>query len=54
MPSNTKEPLKSIQVKFPESKKNEIKAFASARGLTIHQLVLDMFEAYKNQVTAKK
>jgi predicted DNA binding CopG/RHH family protein len=49
MPSTNNEPLKTIQVKFPESKKNEIKAYASAHGLTLHQLVLDMFEAYKKQ-----
>lgn len=45
--SQMKEGYKSIQLRFPEEKKNEIKAFAAARGLTIHQLVLDMFEAYK-------
>ena len=53
MPSHVKEPLKTIQVKFPESKKNEIKSFAAARGLTIHQLILNMFEAFKKQEEEK-
>jgi len=52
--SSVKDGYKAIQLRFPEEKKNEIKAFASARGLTIHQLVLDMFEAYKKQEERKE
>ncbi len=54
MPSHDREPTKAIQVRFPESKKNELKAFAAARGITIQQLILNMFDIYKKQEERKE
>lgn len=47
MLSDKKEPTKLLQAKIPESKKNEIKAYAAARGLSFHDFLLAMFEDYK-------
>ena len=47
MPDEVKEPVKLLQAKIPESKRNEIKAYAAARGISFHQLLLNMFEEYK-------
>ena len=52
--SSIKDGYKTIQLRFPEDKKNEIKSFAAQNGLTIHQLVLNMFEAYKKQNKEEK
>jgi hypothetical protein len=38
-----------IQLKIPESKRNEFKAYAALRGRTMNALFLDMFEEYKGR-----
>jgi len=39
---------KPLQLKLPESKKNEYKAFAAIRGRSMNDLFLEMFEEYKS------
>ena len=39
--------IKPIQLKIPESSKNEFKAYAAMRGLAMNDLFLQMFEEYK-------
>ena len=41
--------IKPLQLKIPESKKNEFKAYAALRGRSMNALFLDMFEEYKNK-----
>ena len=41
--------IKPLQLKIPEVKKNEFKAYAAMRGLSMNTLFLDMFEQYKKQ-----
>ena len=40
--------IKPLQLKIPESKKNEFKAYAAMRGRSMNVLFLDMFEQYKD------
>jgi len=40
--------IKPLQLKIPESKKNEYKAFAAMRGRSMNELFLEMFEQYKS------
>lgn len=40
--------IKPIQLKIPEGKKNEFKAFAAMRGRSMNDLFLEMFEQYKS------
>ena len=39
--------IKPIQLKIPEASRNEFKAYAAMRGLTMNALFLDMFAEYK-------
>ena len=39
--------IKPIQLKIPESSKNEFKAYAAMRGLAMNELFLQMFDEYK-------
>ena len=39
--------IKPIQLKIPESSKNEFKAYAAMRGLAMNDLFLQMFDEYK-------
>ena len=39
--------IKPLQLKIPEGKKNEFKAYAAMRGRSMNALFLDMFEQYK-------
>jgi len=39
--------IKPLQLKIPEGKKNEFKAYAAMRGRSMNMLFLDMFEEYK-------
>ena len=39
--------IKPIQLKIPEIKKNEFKAYAAMRGRSMNDLFLEMFEEYK-------
>jgi hypothetical protein len=39
--------IKPLQLKIPESRKNEFKAYAAMRGRSMNALFLDMFEQYK-------
>ncbi len=39
---------KPLQLKLPETKKNEYKAFAAIRGRSMNDLFLEMFEEYKS------
>ena len=41
--------IKPIQLKIPEDKKNEFKAYAAMRGRSMNALFLDMFEEYKEK-----
>lgn len=41
--------IKPLQLKIPESKKNEFKAYAAMRGRSMNALFLDMFEEYKSK-----
>ena len=41
--------IKPLQLKVPESKKNEFKAYAAMRGRSMNALFLDMFEEHKNK-----
>jgi NRPS condensation-like uncharacterized protein len=38
-----------IQLKIPETSKNEFKAYAAMRGKTMNVLFLEMFEEYKKE-----
>ena len=40
---------KPLQLKIPESKRNEFKAYAAMRGKAMNELFLEMFEKYKNE-----
>lgn len=40
--------IKPLQLKIPEGKKNEFKAYAAMRGRSMNALFLDMFEQYKD------
>ena len=40
--------IKPIQLKIPENKKNEFKAYAAIRGRSMNTLFLEMFEEYKS------
>ncbi len=40
--------IKPLQLKIPENKKNEFKAYAAMHGRSMNALFLDMFEEYKN------
>ena len=39
--------IKPLQLKIPESSKNEFKAYASIHGKTMAHMFLDMFEEHK-------
>ncbi len=39
--------IKPIQLKVPEGKKNEFKAYAATKGRSMNDLFLEMFEEYK-------
>jgi hypothetical protein len=41
--------IKPIQLKIPESSKNEFKAYAAMRGRSMNALFLDMFAEYKEK-----
>ena len=41
--------IKPLQLKIPESKRNEFKAFAAMRGKSMNTLFIEMFEEYKKQ-----
>jgi hypothetical protein len=41
--------IKPLQLKIPEGKKNEFKAYAAMHGLSMNALFLDMFEEYKEK-----
>ena len=41
--------IKPLQLKIPESRKNEFKAYAAMRGRSMNALFLDMFEEYKEK-----
>ena len=41
--------IKPIQLKIPESSKNEFKAYAAMRGLAMNDLFLQMFNEYKEK-----
>lgn len=41
--------IKPLQLKIPEGKKNEFKAYAAMHGRSMNALFLDMFEEYKAQ-----
>jgi len=41
--------IKPVQLKIPEDKKNEFKAYAAMRGRSMNALFLDMFEEYKER-----
>lgn len=41
--------IKPIQLKIPESIKNEFKAYAAMRGLAMNDLFLKMFREYKSK-----
>ena len=41
--------VKPLQLKLPEHKKNEYKAFAAIRGIAMNDLFLEMFEEYKEK-----
>lgn len=43
--------IKPLQLKIPESKKNEFKAYAAMRGRSMNALFLDMFDEYKSNNT---
>lgn len=38
--------IKPLQLKIPESKKNEFKAYSAMRGKSMNALFLEMFEEY--------
>ncbi|VAW42621.1 hypothetical protein MNBD_GAMMA01-1394 [hydrothermal vent metagenome] len=40
--------IKPLQLKIPEGRKNEFKAYAAMRGRSMNALFLDMFEEYKD------
>ena len=40
--------IKPLQLKIPESKKNEFKAYAAMSGRSMNALFLDMFDQYKS------
>ena len=41
--------IKPLQLKIPEGKKNEFKAYSAMRGKSMNALFLDMFEEYKKE-----
>lgn len=41
--------IKPLQLKIPETKKNDFKAYAAQRGKTMNALFLEMFEEYKDK-----
>ena len=41
--------IKPLQLKIPESKKNEFKAYAAMRGRSMNALFVEMFEEYREQ-----
>ena len=41
--------IKPLQLKIPENKRNEFKAYAAMRGKPMNELFLEMFEKYKNE-----
>lgn len=41
--------IKPLQLKIPEGKKNEFKAYAAMRGRSMNALFLDMFDEYKEK-----
>lgn len=41
--------IKPLQLKIPESKKNDFKAYAALRGKSMNTLFLEMFEEYKEK-----
>lgn len=41
--------IKPLQLKIPEDKKNEFKAYAAMRGKPMNILFLEMFEEYKEK-----
>lgn len=43
--------IKPLQLKIPENKKNEFKAYAAIRGRSMNALFLDMFDEYKSNNT---
>ena len=43
------DPIKPLQLKIPESKKNEFKAFSAMQGQSMNVVFLEMFEFYKSQ-----
>jgi len=47
------EPLKSLQIKIPESVRNEIKGYANFSGLNVHDFVVEMFKEYKSNHSIK-
>ena len=38
-----------LQLKIPQSKKNEFKAYAAMRGQAMNELFVEMFDDYKEQ-----
>jgi hypothetical protein len=40
--------IKPLQLKIPEHKKNEFKAYAAMHGQSMNTLFLDMFDEYKS------
>lgn len=43
------ETIKPLQLKIPETRKNEFKAYAALRGRSMNALFLDMFDEYKEK-----
>ncbi len=41
--------IKPLQLKIPENKRNEFKAYAAMRGKPMNELFLEMFEKYKDE-----
>lgn len=41
--------IKPLQLKIPEAKKNDFKAYAALRGQSMNTLFLEMFEEYKEK-----
>ncbi len=41
--------IRPLQLKIPETKKNEFKAYAAIRGQTMNVLFLEMFKEYREK-----
>jgi len=47
------DPIKPLQLKIPESRKNAFKAFAAMQGKSMNLVFLEMFEQYEQNQRKK-